>query len=115
MPVITVKPNPANKVEGKVAKVFDPVHNDFLPDEGRMISLTTYWVNRLRNGEIIRVEQTEDPNIGKLQALQKLKAKKAIIEFAAENISKEFAESLDKQKTVSELKTIVSNELELQE
>lgn len=50
------KPNPNKKVDGQKLKVFDPVHKDFLPDEGREVINNTYWTRRLQAEDIVLVD-----------------------------------------------------------
>ncbi len=53
-----VKPNPNKKVNEVYLKVYDPVHRDFLPEDGRDVPGNTYWIRRLQEKDIIRSEKT---------------------------------------------------------
>jgi len=53
-----VKPNPNKKVGDKALKVFDPVHCDYLPEEGREVPNNAYWMRRLQVQDV--VEATAD-------------------------------------------------------
>lgn len=111
---IFLKPNPAQKIDGKPVRVFDPAHRDFLPESGRSVILNVYWVNRLRNNEVLRIEsdgdvQEHEPS--KTEIITGFKSKKDVIKFACENISEEFADSLDDKAKLDELKSAVINEL----
>lgn len=53
-----VKPNQTKKVDGKKLKVFDPVHKDFLPDEGREVTNNTYWTRRLQANDIVLADSS---------------------------------------------------------
>ena len=48
-----VIPNTEKKVDSEILKVYDPVHNDFLPLVGREVSNTAYWVRRLATGDVV--------------------------------------------------------------
>ncbi|MEX3690820.1 DUF2635 domain-containing protein [Paraburkholderia sp. BR14263] len=37
-------------------KVRDPDLRDFLPDEGRVVPDSQYWLRRLRDGDVVPVE-----------------------------------------------------------
>lgn len=53
-----VKPNQNKKVGDKALKVFDPVHCDYLPEEGREVPNNAYWMRRLQVQDV--VEATAD-------------------------------------------------------
>ena len=53
-----LKPNPDRTVNGVPLKIMDPVRGDFLPENGRTVPKTPYWIRRLRKGEVIEF----DPN-----------------------------------------------------
>lgn len=36
-------------------KVYDPAAHDYLPEEGRNLPPTAYWLRRLRDGDVIEV------------------------------------------------------------
>lgn len=55
---IFVKPNPAQKVEGKAVQVFDPERGHFLPAEGDSVPENAYWTRRIADGDCLLVEQT---------------------------------------------------------
>ena len=40
-------------------KIPDPSLNDHLPPEGRNVEKTTYWVRRLRDGDVTEKSQTK--------------------------------------------------------
>lgn len=46
MTTIDIHPAPGKKVP-------DPVLGDFLPEEGRTVTQTTYWIRRLRDGDVL--------------------------------------------------------------
>jgi len=48
-----VKPNPNKKVGDKALKVFDPVHCDYLPEEGREVPNNAYWMRRLQVQDVV--------------------------------------------------------------
>lgn len=109
-----IKPNPDNQVEGKTAKVFDPVHNDFLPDNGRMVNLSPYWINRLRNNEVIRANPDDAPGTTVQEKLESEKqldtmTKAQIVEFA----KAKFNLDLDKGNNKNTLIQLVMSESEL--
>lgn len=58
-----VKPNPNKKVGDKALKVFDPVHCDYLPEEGREVPNNAYWMRRLQVQDV--VEATADAKVEK--------------------------------------------------
>lgn len=109
---IFLKPNPDRLVEGKPVKVYDPAHADFLPADGRAVILNTYWVNRIRNGEVLRAASAPvAPAPNNADVIAALKSKKDVIAFAAEKISAEFAETLNTDAKLAELKDAVLAEL----
>lgn len=48
-----VKPNPNKKVGDEKLQVFDPVRREFLPETGRDVPRTAYWLRRLQTGDVI--------------------------------------------------------------
>ncbi len=106
---VFLKPNPNNKVEGNPVKVYDPVHRDFMPADGRAVILNPYWLHRLRNGEVLRqgaaARQTD------AEIVDALKNKKDVIAFATEKFGEEFAETLPKDAKLPELKDAVLAQL----
>ena len=48
-----VKPNPNKNVGKEKLKVFDPVRREFLPENGRDVPRTAYWLRRLKVGDVI--------------------------------------------------------------
>lgn len=48
-------------------KIPDPSLNDHLPPEGRNVEKTTYWIRRLRDGDVTEKPQTkpQQKNIAK--------------------------------------------------
>ena len=48
-----VKPNPEKKVGKEPLKVFDPVHRDFLPENGREVANNAYWMRRLSTKDVV--------------------------------------------------------------
>lgn len=48
-----VKPNPNKKVGDEKLQVFDPVRREFLPENGRDVPRTAYWLRRLQTGDVI--------------------------------------------------------------
>jgi len=109
---IFLKPNPDRLVEGKPVKVYDPAHADFLPTDGRAVILNTYWVNRIRNGEVLRADAAAPaPTPNNAELLAAFKSKKDVIAFAAEKISDEFANTLNTDAKLAELKDAVLAEL----
>lgn len=111
---VFLKPNPDEKIDGKQVKVYDPAGHDFLPENGRLVILNPYWINRLRYNEVIRAEsadqkQTETPS--DVDTVNNFKSKKQVIAFAAEKFGNEFADMLDENKKLDELKAIVITEL----
>ena len=48
-----VKPNPNKKVGEEKVKVFDPVRREFLPETGRDVPRTAYWLRRLQEGDVV--------------------------------------------------------------
>lgn len=55
-----IKPNPEKKVNGQPLKIYDPVREDFLPVEGRVVPELSYWLRRLQSGEVLKVEDKEE-------------------------------------------------------
>lgn len=113
---VFLKPNPEQKIDGQPVKVFDPQHRDFLPESGRYVVLNPYWVNRLRYNEVLRAEEkVEEPQTSNgptdEEAVHAMKSKKEVISFAREKFGDEFADLLDEQKKLNELKAIVITEL----
>lgn len=110
---VFLKPNPEQKIDGKPVKVYDPAHHDFLPESGRFVILNPYWVNRLRYNEVLRAnENAEDPNDQTDEEIvSNFKSKKEVISFAREKFGDEFADLLDENKKLAELKAIVITEL----
>lgn len=51
-----VKPNPNKKVGKEKIKVFDPVRREFLPENGRDVPKTAYWIRRLQVGDVVSVD-----------------------------------------------------------
>ena len=82
-----IKPNPNKKVGDKALKVFDLVHQDFLPEEGRNVPDTPYWVRRLQEGDVVRCEAPDEVPQKKAatSAPQKKAAKKAKTKTTVEN------------------------------
>lgn len=103
---VFLKPNPEQKIDGKPVKVYDPAHHDFLPESGRFVILNPYWVNRLRYNEVLRANENADEEI-----VSNFKSKKEVISFAREKFGDEFADLLDENKKLAELKAIVITEL----
>ena len=60
-----VKPNPNKKVGDKALQVFDPVHCDYLPEEGREVPNNAYWMRRLQVQDV--VEATADAKAAKTE------------------------------------------------
>ncbi|MBQ9236116.1 MAG: DUF2635 domain-containing protein [Alphaproteobacteria bacterium] len=60
-----VKPNPNRKVDDKALQVFDPVHCDYLPEEGREVPNNAYWMRRLQVQDV--VEATADAKAEKTE------------------------------------------------
>lgn len=114
---VFLKPNPEQKIDGQPVKVFDPAHHDFLPESGRFVILNPYWVNRLRYNEVLRTDQdstepdqnTNNPTDDEI--VSNFKSKKEVISFAREKFGDEFADMLDENKKLAELKAIVITEL----
>ena len=48
---IFLKPNPANKVDGKPVQVFNPERGYFMPAAGEAVPETAYWTRRLADGD----------------------------------------------------------------
>ena len=119
---VFLKPNPAQKINGKPVRVFDPAHRDFLPESGRAVFLNFFWVNRLRYGEVLRVtdkKAAEQPAPAPQkptddETVNNFKSKKEVISFAREKLGDEFADSLDEKAKLDELKSSVLNELNKQ-
>lgn len=61
-----LKPNPDRTVNGVPLKIMDPVRGDFLPENGRTVPKTPYWIRRLRKGEVIEF----DPNFSEETAAE---------------------------------------------
>lgn len=61
-----LKPNPDRDVNDIALKVLDPVRGDFLPKEGRQVPKNSYWLRRIRKGEVIEfdpeAEKVEEKN-----------------------------------------------------
>ena len=116
---VFLKPNPEQKIDGKPVKVYDPAHRDFLPESGRFVILNPYWVNRLRYNEVLRAEEqveeksqtSNEPESKDEETVHNMKSKKEVISFAREKFGDEFADMLDEQKKLNELKAIVITEL----
>lgn len=112
---VFLKPNPEQKIDGKPVKVFDPAHHDFLPESGRFVILNPYWVNRLRYNEVLRAnenaENQNQTNQTDEEIVSNFKSKKEVISFAREKFGDEFADLLDENKKLAELKAIVITEL----
>lgn len=112
---VFLKPNPDQKIDDKPVKVYDPAHHDFLPESGRYVILNPYWVNRLRYNEVLRteenVETTKVNNSTDDEIVSGFKSKKEVISFAREKFGDEFADMLDENKKLAELKAIVITEL----
>lgn len=111
MPVkVFLKPNPDRMVEGTPVKVYDPVHRDFMPTEGRAVMLSTYWVHRIRNGEVLRGTAEPKPTAA-AEIVAGMKSKKDVIAYATEKFGAEFAETLNADAKLAELKDAVLAEL----
>ncbi|MBQ8465717.1 MAG: DUF2635 domain-containing protein [Alphaproteobacteria bacterium] len=54
-----VKPNPERKVGKEPLKVYDPVHNDFLPEAGRKVVDNAYWMRRLATKDVVEVAENQ--------------------------------------------------------
>lgn len=114
---VFLKPNPEQKIDGQPVKVFDPAHHDFLPESGRFVILNPYWVNRLRYNEVLRAEEdsaqpdNNSNNPTDDEIVSGFKSKKEVISFAREKFGDEFADMLDENKKLAELKAIVMTEL----
>lgn len=114
---VFLKPNPDQKIDGKPIKVYDPAHHDFLPESGRFVILNPYWVNRLRYNEVLRAEEdsaqpdNNSNNPTDDEIVSGFKSKKEVISFAREKFGDEFADMLDENKKLAELKAIVMTEL----
>ncbi len=68
------------------AKVFDPQHNDFLPDEGRQFSaLNSYWIRRKNEGGIV-VAKVEETKATKTTTTKKATKKKSL-EVQSEDVT----------------------------
>jgi hypothetical protein len=53
-----IKPNSLNKTaDGTPVQVFDPIHKDFIPADGRAVPDNEYWFRRLRAGEVIKIDK----------------------------------------------------------
>lgn len=52
-----IKPNPDKKVDGKPLKVRDPISNEFIPKSGKRVPRSAYWVRRLRDGDVVEVNE----------------------------------------------------------
>lgn len=106
---VFLKPNPKHLVEGKPVKVYDPLHRDFMPADGRAVLLNPYWIHRMRNGEVLRgnvVTASSDTDV-----IAGLKNKKEVVAFAAEKLGDEFAKTLKTNAKLAELKDAVLAEL----
>ena len=114
---VFLKPNPAQKIDGKPVRVFDPAHRDFLPESGRFVFLNIYWINRLRYGEVLCVTDEKAaapapaPQPTEDEMVNNFKSKKDVISFAREKFGDDFADSLDEKAKLDELKSAVINEL----
>lgn len=53
MTVKFLRPNPKKIVDGKPVQVRDEVTGEFLPDAGKHVRLTFYWLRLLRNGDVL--------------------------------------------------------------
>lgn len=62
-----VKPNPDREVNGKALEVYDPTHREFLPDEGRDVPRSPYWIRRLQTGDVVRVQAATESKGEKAQ------------------------------------------------
>ena len=84
-----VKPNPNKKVGKDKLKVYDPIRREFLPENGRDVPRTAYWLRRLQVGDVVPAGQSEENTkqsatptapktmAGKAKAPAKTKAQKA--------------------------------------
>lgn len=52
-----VKPNPNKKVGKEKIKVFDAVRREFLPENGRDVPKTAYWIRRLQVGDVVSADE----------------------------------------------------------
>lgn len=57
-----VKPNPNKKVGKEKIKVFDPVRREFLPENGRDVPKTAYWIRRLQVGDVVSADDKAETN-----------------------------------------------------
>lgn len=55
-----VKPNPNKKVGKDKLKVYDPIRREFLPENGRDVPRTAYWLRRLQVGDVVPVDQSKE-------------------------------------------------------
>lgn len=84
-----VKPNPNKKVGKDKLKVYDPIRREFLPENGRDVPRTAYWLRRLQVGDVVPAGQSEEntkqsatpttpkATVDKAKAPAKTKAQKA--------------------------------------
>lgn len=50
-----LKPNPDKKVDGKPVSVPDPITGEPLPEDGKVVPKSTYWLRRLQCGDAVHV------------------------------------------------------------
>ncbi len=57
-----LKPNPDKKVDGNPVSVPDPITGEPLPEDGKVVPKSTYWVRRLQCSDVIHVTEDTDTN-----------------------------------------------------
>ena len=53
MTVKFLRPNPDRIVDGKPIRVRDDASGEFIPEAGKHVRLTFYWLRRLRHGDVV--------------------------------------------------------------
>lgn len=48
-------------------KVADPVAGDYLPEEGREVAQSTYWLRRIKDGDVRLVKKPAPPREAKAE------------------------------------------------